>query len=40
MAVLVLGHREVRELLPVEDCIEVQARALVALAEGTAELGA
>src|SRR5262245_44168453 len=34
MAVLVLSHREVQELLSVEECIEVQARALVALAEG------
>src|SRR5262249_50846079 len=34
MAVLVLSHREVEKLLPVEKCIEVQTRALLALAQG------
>ena len=34
MALLVLNHREVQELLPIEECIEVQARALEALANG------
>jgi ornithine cyclodeaminase len=34
MALLVLSHREVQELLSIEECIEVQARALSALAQG------
>jgi len=34
MSLLVLGHREVQELLSMQDCIEVQTRALRALAEG------
>ncbi len=34
MDVLVIGQRDVRRLLPVEDCIEVMAGALAALARG------
>lgn len=34
MAVLVLSHKEVRELLPMDECIEVQSRALLDLALG------
>jgi ornithine cyclodeaminase len=34
VAVLVLSHRDVQELLSIQECIEVQARALTALAEG------
>jgi ornithine cyclodeaminase len=34
MAVLVLSHREVKQLLSIQECIEVQERALSALAEG------
>jgi ornithine cyclodeaminase len=34
MAVLILNHHQVQELLPVDECIEVQVRALTALAEG------
>ena len=34
MAILILNHRQVQELLPVEECIDVQTRALKALAEG------
>jgi alanine dehydrogenase len=38
MEVLVIGHREVRDLLPVADCIEVMAGALTTLAKGEAVL--
>jgi len=34
MPVLILSHHEVKELLSMDECIEVQTRALTALAEG------
>lgn len=35
MRVLILTHREVERLLPMADCVDVMAEALVALARGT-----